>query len=112
MKEDVHPTYHKDATITCACGNEITVGSTAEDMEVEICSECHPFYTGVEKVVDTAGRVEKFKQRREQAKMQQEETSKKEEAEESDSENNCKDTDEDDDFEDKKEDIEAEENQN
>ena len=112
MKEDVHPTYHKDATITCACGNEITVGSTAEDMEVEICSECHPFFTGVEKVVDTAGRVEKFKQRREQAQNQEEETNEKEQATDSDSENNGDNTDEDDDRKDVKEDTEAEESQN
>lgn len=55
--------YHKDAEIKCSCGNVMTVGSTKQDMEVEICSACHPFYTGKQKVVDTAGRVERFKER-------------------------------------------------
>lgn len=63
MKKDIHPTYHKNVTVTCACGNSFTVGSTKEDIQVEICAVCHPFWTGVEKVVDTAGRVEKFKAR-------------------------------------------------
>ena len=63
MKKSIHPTYHKDVKITCACGAAFTVGSTEEKLEIEICSQCHPFYTGVEKVVDTAGRVEKFKAR-------------------------------------------------
>lgn len=62
MKKDIHPTYYK-ATVACACGNTFTVGSTKEKLEVEICSNCHPFYTGTAKVVDAAGRVEKFKQR-------------------------------------------------
>ncbi|MCK9497674.1 MAG: 50S ribosomal protein L31 [Candidatus Colwellbacteria bacterium] len=67
MKSDIHPEYHKDAVITCVCGNTIKTGSTKEKMEVEICSKCHPFYTGTEKLIDTAGRVEKFKARRAQA---------------------------------------------
>lgn len=67
MKKDIHPEYNKEANVTCACGNTFTVGSTASEIDVEICSNCHPFYTGVEKVVDTAGRVEKFKARREAA---------------------------------------------
>lgn len=62
MKKDIHPIYHK-ATVSCACGNTFTVGSTKEKLEIEICSSCHPFYTGSKKVLDTAGRVEKFKQR-------------------------------------------------
>jgi len=63
MKTDIHPTYFDDAKVTCACGNVFTVGSTKEKIEVEICSNCHPFYTGAEKIIDTAGRVEKFKAR-------------------------------------------------
>lgn len=63
MKADIHPEFHTDAKVTCACGNSFTVGSTMKEISVEICSNCHPFYTGVEKIVDTAGRVEKFKAR-------------------------------------------------
>ena len=62
MKKDIHPAYHQ-AKISCACGNAFTVGSTKEKLDIEICSSCHPFYTGTSKMVDTAGRVEKFKQR-------------------------------------------------
>ena len=64
MKTDTHPTYFPNAKVTCACGNTFTVGSTKEKIEVEICSQCHPFYTGNDKIMDTAGRVEKFKARR------------------------------------------------
>lgn len=67
MKSDIHPTYHESATISCACGNTFTVGSTRENIKVEICSACHPFYTGKEKMLDTAGRVEKFKARQAKA---------------------------------------------
>lgn len=63
MKKGIHPQYFPAAKIVCACGNTITTGSTKESMEVEICSNCHPFYTGKAKVIDTAGRVEKFKAR-------------------------------------------------
>ncbi|MFT5179994.1 MAG: large subunit ribosomal protein L31 [Candidatus Paceibacteria bacterium] len=68
MKKEIHPTYFEKATINCACGEEFTIGSTNEKRKVEICSQCHPFYTGQEKIVDTAGRVEKFRARREAAK--------------------------------------------
>ncbi|MCB9806099.1 50S ribosomal protein L31 [Candidatus Nomurabacteria bacterium] len=68
MKKETHPEYHKDAKVTCACGNSFSVGSTKEKIEVEICSNCHPFYTGQEKVLDTAGRVERFKARKAAAK--------------------------------------------
>lgn len=68
MKKDIHPIYHIDAKVTCACGNVFTVGSTKKEIHVEICSQCHPFYTGNEKVIDTAGRVEKFKARQATAK--------------------------------------------
>ncbi len=63
MKTDIHPHYFPEAHVTCACGNSFTVGSTKEKISVEICSACHPFYTGTDKVMDTAGRVEKFKAR-------------------------------------------------
>jgi len=63
MKKDIHPKYYNKTKVTCACGNTFEVGSTKEYLEVEICSECHPFYTGKEKIVDTMGRVEKFKKR-------------------------------------------------
>ncbi|OHA59179.1 MAG: 50S ribosomal protein L31 [Candidatus Vogelbacteria bacterium RIFOXYB1_FULL_42_16] len=63
MKKDIHPTFYDKATVTCVCGNSFTVGATKEKINVEICSACHPFYTGNEKVLDTAGRVEKFKTR-------------------------------------------------
>ena len=64
MKTDIHPTYFPKAIVTCSCGAKHTVGSTVEKMTVEICSKCHPFYTGKEKLVDTAGRVERFEARR------------------------------------------------
>jgi large subunit ribosomal protein L31 len=67
MKKDIHPEYHKDAKVVCACGNEINTGSIMQEMRVEICAACHPFFTGQEKLVDTQGRVEKFKARAEQA---------------------------------------------
>jgi len=68
MKTDTHPTYFPEAKVVCACGRSFTVGSTKEKLEVEICSNCHPFYTGNEKILDAAGRVEKFKARRAAAK--------------------------------------------
>ncbi len=64
MKKDIHPPYHDKAQATCVCGAKFVVGSTREKLEVEICSACHPFYTGTGKVLDTAGRVERFKQRK------------------------------------------------
>ncbi len=67
MKADIHPVYYPNATVSCACGVVYTIGSTKEKQTVEICSACHPFYTGTEKIIDTAGRVEKFKTRREKA---------------------------------------------
>lgn len=63
MKKDIHPKYYPNATVKCACGNTFEVGSTKEFIEVEICSKCHPFYTGREKIVDTMGRVERFRKR-------------------------------------------------
>ena len=63
MKKDIHPQYFPKAQVKCACGNIFTIGSTKEFIEVEVCSNCHPFYTGKEKIVDTMGRVEKFRKR-------------------------------------------------
>jgi len=63
MKKDIHPKYFDKAKTTCVCGAKYDFGSTKEVINVEICGNCHPFYTGNEKVLDTAGRVEKFKTR-------------------------------------------------
>lgn len=68
MKTEIHPKYHSNVKATCACGAEVVVGSVKETIEMEICSQCHPLFTGNEKVTDTAGRVEKFKQRAAAAK--------------------------------------------
>lgn len=62
MRQDIHPEY-KQTQIKCACGNVIETGSTKEDIRIEICSACHPFYTGKQKLVDTGGRVDKFRKR-------------------------------------------------
>lgn len=62
MKEGIHPKYNK-LTANCACGNEFELGSVLDEMSVEICSACHPFFTGKQKLIDSAGRIEKFKQR-------------------------------------------------
>jgi large subunit ribosomal protein L31 len=61
MKTQIHPKWYPEAKVTCACGNTFTVGSTLPEIQVEVCSVCHPFYTGQMKYVDTAGRVEAFK---------------------------------------------------
>jgi len=68
MKTEIHPKYTTEAKVKCACGNEFVTGSTKPEIEVEICYNCHPFYTGKEKVLDTVGKVEKFKARRTKAK--------------------------------------------
>jgi large subunit ribosomal protein L31 len=65
MKQGIHPEY-KETTITCVCGNVIETRSTKKDIKIDICSNCHPFITGKQKIVDTAGRVEKFKKKYEQ----------------------------------------------
>ncbi|MGH2485341.1 MAG: 50S ribosomal protein L31 [Ktedonobacterales bacterium] len=62
MKSGIHPKYI-DATVTCACGNSFTVGSTQSNMKVDVCSKCHPFYTGQQRILDTASRVERFRRR-------------------------------------------------
>ena len=62
MKKDIHPKY-EEATVHCSCGNTFTTRSTKADLHVELCSQCHPFYTGKQKLVDSGGRVERFKRR-------------------------------------------------
>jgi len=62
MKDKIHPQY-LEATVTCVCGNSFTVGSTKPVLKVELCSKCHPFYTGEQRIMDTGGRVERFKRR-------------------------------------------------
>lgn len=63
MKTDIHPAYYPNAKVKCACGTEYVVGATRPEIEVEICAACHPFFTGQEKILDIAGRIEKFKAR-------------------------------------------------
>ncbi len=63
MKEKIHPTWYPEARVHCACGNSFVTGSTLKEINVEICSACHPLFTGQQKFVDTAGRVDKFNQR-------------------------------------------------
>lgn len=90
MKKNIHPTYHTDAKVECSCGAVLEVGSTEKSMHTEICSQCHPFYTGKKNVVDTMGRVDRFKRltkvadkkkadeaKRKQAKAAKAKTSKK-----------------------------------
>ncbi len=60
MKEKIHPKYFTDANVTCSCGNTFTTGSTRQTLRVELCNKCHPFFTGEQKIIDTAGRVERF----------------------------------------------------
>ena len=62
MKKDIHPKY-EEATVHCSCGNTFTTRSTKSDLHIELCSQCHPFYTGKQKLVDSGGRVERFKRR-------------------------------------------------
>ncbi|MBI2065117.1 MAG: 50S ribosomal protein L31 [Candidatus Yanofskybacteria bacterium] len=67
MKQAIHPQYNPKATMKCACGKTWNIGSTAPETNISICANCHPFYTGTEKIVDTRGRVDKFKKRMEKA---------------------------------------------
>jgi large subunit ribosomal protein L31 len=60
MKEKIHPKYFPEANVTCSCGNAFTTGSTRQTLRVELCNKCHPFFTGEQKIIDTAGRVERF----------------------------------------------------
>ena len=77
MKKDIHPKYFPKATAKCACNAVFEVGSTKEFIETEICSQCHPFYTGKEKIVDILGRVEKFKEREAQKRTYTKKSEKK-----------------------------------
>jgi len=63
MKAKIHPKYYDEAKVTCLCGNTFTAGSTKPEIRVEICGKCHPFYTGEQRIVDSLGRVERFKKR-------------------------------------------------
>jgi large subunit ribosomal protein L31 len=67
MKTHIHPPYYKDAKVNCACGNSFITGSTLKEIKVDICSACHPFFTGEMKLIDTQGRIEKFEAKRQRA---------------------------------------------
>jgi large subunit ribosomal protein L31 len=71
MKEKIHPKYFLDATVTCSCGNSFTTGSTRQTLRVELCNKCHPFFTGEQKIIDTAGRVERFNKKYKREKKDQ-----------------------------------------
>ena len=63
MKEKIHPEYYPEAKVVCSCGNTFTVGATKPFLKIEVCSKCHPFFTGEQRIIDTAGQVERFKKR-------------------------------------------------
>ncbi|PIU56615.1 MAG: 50S ribosomal protein L31 [Chloroflexi bacterium CG07_land_8_20_14_0_80_51_10] len=63
MKEKIHPRYYDEAKVVCSCGNTFTVGATQPTLKVEVCSKCHPFFTGEQRIIDTAGQIERFKKR-------------------------------------------------
>jgi large subunit ribosomal protein L31 len=84
MKKDIHPTYYPDAKIICACGNVIKTGSTVKVMKVEICAACHPFYTGKKKIMDTTGRVDRFKKLAEKTTARKEAITKAKKAKKAD----------------------------
>lgn len=78
MKKDIHPKYYPNAKVTCSCGNTFEVGLTLPELKVEVCSACHPFYSGTAKFIDTAGRVDKFQERvRKAEKMKEKKSNKK-----------------------------------
>lgn len=76
MKKDIHPKYNSKAKATCSCGNIFEVGSTTDNIHVEVCSACHPYYTGTAKFIDTAGRVDRFKAKLEKAQALKAESKK------------------------------------
>lgn len=80
MKTAIHPPYFDTAEILCSCGNRIVTGSTKEKLKTELCSKCHPFYTGQQKLVDTAGRVDRFEARRKKAVQMKQEAKREAEA--------------------------------
>ncbi len=63
MKSKIHPRYYEDCRVTCSCGNTFTIGATQPTLKVEVCSKCHPYFSGEQRIVDTAGQVERFKKR-------------------------------------------------
>ncbi|RMD61685.1 50S ribosomal protein L31 [Candidatus Parcubacteria bacterium] len=77
MAKDIHPDYYPEAKVRCACGTTFTVGATRKEIRVEVCANCHPVFTGEEKLIDTAGRVEKFKARRQKAEAAPKQPKKK-----------------------------------
>ncbi|MDO8573774.1 MAG: 50S ribosomal protein L31 [Candidatus Daviesbacteria bacterium] len=91
MKANIHPVWHAEATVTCACGNTFTTGSSMPAIRVEICNKCHPFFTGTQKFVDTLGQVDRFIKKTESSKIKQEERKKILEARKSRVENKTKD---------------------
>jgi large subunit ribosomal protein L31 len=70
MKDKIHPQYFLDAQVTCSCGNKFTTGSTRKQLRVELCNKCHPFFTGEQKIIDTAGRVERFNKKYKRTKAE------------------------------------------
>ena len=80
MKANIHPKYFESAQVTCACGNKFSVGSTKEFIRVELCNKCHPFYTGEQRFVDSASRIQKFKTKQDVAKLREATKVKKKEA--------------------------------
>lgn len=83
MKEKIHPTWYPEARVHCACGSTFTTGSTMKEIAVEICSACHPLFTGQQKLIDTAGRVDKFNQRAAAAEQKKKEAEARKAARES-----------------------------
>ena len=67
MKPEIHPQYYPEATVTCLCGNTFTTGATLPELKTEVCSTCHPFFTGTQRIMDTGGQVERFRRRQEKA---------------------------------------------
>lgn len=71
MKKNIHPQYHSDAKVVCACGNTFTTGSTVKEIRIELCSKCHPFYTGKQRIVDTENLVKKFEAKQKAARIEE-----------------------------------------
>ena len=78
MKKNIHPKYYANARVVCACGNTFTVGSTKPEIKVEVCSACHPFFTGERRYVDTGGRVKRFEEQRQVAQSYQKKVHRRE----------------------------------
>lgn len=79
MKQAIHPQYFENAQVICVCGNRFTIGSTQETIHIELCNKCHPFYTGEQRFVDSASRIQKFQQKQTQAAAHQAQRVKKQE---------------------------------